>query len=137
MVSYNKKQYGSVAEARADSQLFNGNTQDILAKFNELKASKKQAFDQKFEQVYGINQDSFDSDPYLKEFKAHGLQFAKEALSDLLGGISYFYGPIKILQQDGSGKYDGKLKINKLNRSCRIVHSCTCKTRLPKRIFMG
>jgi mannosyl-oligosaccharide glucosidase len=69
-------------------------------------SQKRSAFDAKFVKVYNITQSRFDQDETLKPFKDQGVQFSKEALSDLLGGISYFWGPIQIKQEDGSGKYD-------------------------------
>jgi len=55
---------------------------------------KRAQFDAKFTKVYNITQSRFDQDENLKSFRDQGVQFSKEALSDLLGGISYFWGPI-------------------------------------------
>jgi hypothetical protein len=62
--------------------------------FTLLRDIRRRAFDSKFEQVFKLNQAKFDSDDTLKNFKDHGLQFSKEALSNLLGGIGYYHGPV-------------------------------------------
>ena len=50
----------------------------------------KGAFDSKFQRVFGDGwKDFVDEMPQSQ-------QFAKEVLSNLLAGVSYFYGPIRI-----------------------------------------
>ena len=41
-----------------------------------------------------MNQEKFEKDQTLKKFKEQGLQFSKEAISNLLGGIGHYYGPV-------------------------------------------
>ena len=81
----------------------------VLEDFKTLFKIKRKQFDTKFEAIFGLNQARFENDKTLKQFK-NGLKFSKEALANLLGGIGYYYGPIKI---KGSGRaaqdeYDGK-----------------------------
>jgi hypothetical protein len=65
-----------------------------LDNFDLLKQIRRRSFDNKFEAVFGITQEKFDRDETLKDFKDRGVQFSKEALSNLLGGIGYYYGGI-------------------------------------------
>lgn len=67
---------------------------------------RRKAFDTKFESVFGLSQARFDKDETLQEFKDHGLQFSKEALSNLLGGIGYYYGGVMIKGANGGKYYD-------------------------------
>ncbi len=66
----------------------------MLRDFAYIMGMKQAQFDAKFSKVYNITQSRFDQDENLKSFRDQGVQFSKEALSDLLGGISYFWGPI-------------------------------------------
>lgn len=92
IISYNKQSYGSEEEAKGASILRESDT--ILEDMETLKTLRKKTFDNKFETVFGINQAKFDQDEVLKDFKDHGVQFSKEALSNLLGGIGYYYGSV-------------------------------------------
>lgn len=74
-----------------------GNTDDIISDFDILRTIRRKSFDNKFQDVFKLTQYTFDKgDPTLKDFKAHGLQFTKEALSNLLGGIGYYFGSVSI-----------------------------------------
>lgn len=81
----------------------NEDPKKTIEDFTTLKTMRKKAFDTKFEAVFGINQEKFERDPTLNEFKDHGLEFSQEALSNLLGGIGYYHGPIQF--KYGAGKY--------------------------------
>ena len=115
IVSYSKKVYQSEAEARQDSVLMKENTdENILSDFDTLRTIRRKSFDNKFQDVFKLTQKTFDQgDPTLKDFKAHGLQFTKEALSNLLGGIGYYFGSVSI-KTGNSHQYDGNLNGNKI-----------------------
>jgi hypothetical protein len=86
-----------------------------LEDFTLLRDLRRKAFDSKFESVFKLNQAKFETDETLKNFKDHGLQFSKEALSNLLGGIGYYYGPVQIRAPKSTTKYyDGKVDISLL-----------------------
>ncbi len=70
---------------------------------------KRKEFDTKFELVFNVSQKTFENDEVLRDYKDHGLQFTKEALSNLMGGIGYYYGPLQIKGSGGGKKYDGKI----------------------------
>jgi mannosyl-oligosaccharide glucosidase len=69
-----------------------------------LAKLRRKTFDNKFETVFDLDQARFEIDPILSEFKELGLQFSKEALSNLLGGIGYYYGSVQI-RKGTNGKY--------------------------------
>lgn len=81
----------------------NEKPQETLDNFNLLRDIRRKTFDNKFEAVFGLTQKRFDEDETLKDFKNHGVQFSKEALSNLLGGIGYYYGAVQI--KSGNSKY--------------------------------
>ena len=95
MISYNKQKYDPIDEAEKDSIIMNPTgMKTVWDDFQALAEAKRKAFDKRFERVFGLNKSTFESDPILNQFKDHGLQFSKEALSNLLGGIGYYYGPV-------------------------------------------
>jgi hypothetical protein len=57
-----------------------------------------------------MNKDRFETDDVLRNFKKEGLQMSKEALSNLLGGIGYYHGPISI-KKGNTAMYDSKYKL--------------------------
>ena len=60
------------------------------------------AFNTKFNKIFG----TFDS---MKDKKPKIEQFAKEAFSNLMGGIGYFYGPIRIHKDEAEpGDFSAK-----------------------------
>lgn len=105
MIAYQKKKYQAVEAFRKDSVLLKDTPAVILEEFQALMALKKKQFDAKFSAVFNLSQEKFDRDEGLKQFKESGLQFSKEALSNLLGGIGHYYGPVKI-KQGARGVYD-------------------------------
>jgi mannosyl-oligosaccharide glucosidase len=72
--------------------------------------------------VFKLNQERFDNDENLKVFKDGGLQFSKEALSNLLGGIGYYYGPVKI--KDGKSSY--------YDDAAGLFTGCPSRSRFPR-----
>jgi mannosyl-oligosaccharide glucosidase len=86
-----------------DSVLMNDTPETIMQDFEILKGLRKSNFDQKFSKVFNLNKERFEQDETLKAFKEQGLQFSKEALSNLLGGFGYYYGPVQI--KAGNSKY--------------------------------
>jgi mannosyl-oligosaccharide glucosidase len=105
MVSYQKKKYDSAQGVKGDSVLQGKSEQELIDEFETLKEFRRRSFDTKFEVVFGLSQKKFQEDPTLRDFKDHGLQFSKEALSNLLGGIGYYYGPVQIRIPGTANKY--------------------------------
>lgn len=105
IIAYQKKKYSSDEEFQKDTVLLKDSSKVILEDFQALMKLKRRQFDTKFSAVFNLNQERFEQDDTLKTFKDKGLQFSKEALSNLLGGIGYYYGPVKI-KQGGKGVYD-------------------------------
>lgn len=101
-IRYYKQNYTSIAEAKSYSELedkYSYNLELILEQFDEKFASSEQAFNDKFLRVFGDNYKTvLDTMP-------DALMFGKETLAQLFGGMGYFYGPIRILNEsDPSGK---------------------------------
>lgn len=122
-ISYKKTSYPSKDDAFKDATLMSAKPLQKLKELKTMIKQKKDAFDQKFEQVYGLNQDRFDNDETLKEFKDQGLQFSKEALSNLLGGIGYYYGPLRIKTGEKTFQYD---------EPAGLLTGCPSRSRFPR-----
>ena len=141
MISYNKQKYDPIDEAEKDSIIMNPTgTKTVWDEFQELAVAKRKAFDERFERVFGLNQSTFESDPILNQFKDHGLQFSKEALSNLLGGIGYYYGPVQI-KSINSKFYDCKIKLshnnNMIIRAHWSVHRITFQIKVSSWVPLG
>ena len=70
-----------------------------MSDFNEKIGISKNNFDSRYLSVFGTGYTEFvDTMP-------KSLAFGKEALANLFGGLGYFYGPIRIIDEsDPSGK---------------------------------
>lgn len=51
------------------------------------------------------------------------MSFSKEALSNLLGGIGYYYGPVLIKQSNGASSYDDP---------AALFTGCPSRSRFPR-----
>jgi Glycosyl hydrolase family 63 C-terminal domain len=67
---------------------------ELVKDFESLISIKKRQFDNRFALAFNLDQKRFENDELLKNFKQDGLQFSKEALSNLMAGIGYYYGSI-------------------------------------------
>ena len=124
MVSYQKKKYASAQGVKTDSVLQGKSAEELIEEFDTLKYLRRRTFDTKFETVFGLSQKKFEDDAILRNFKDHGLQFSKEALSNLLGGIGYYYGPIQIRIPGTSNKY--------YDEPSGIFTACPSRSRFPR-----
>ena len=93
----------------------------ILKDFELLKMIKAKSFENKFSAVFGINKERFQNDEQLKDFAAQGLEFSREVLANLLGGIGYYYGPVQIKQANNQKKYDSKFHLPMLTLQSLLV----------------
>lgn len=100
----------------------NESPMETIENFEFLKGLRRQSFNNKFEYVFKLNQEKFEKDKILNDFKDHGLQFSKEALSNLLGGIGYYYGPIQIKTNKGK-QYD---------EPAGLFTGCPARSRFPR-----
>lgn len=76
---------------------------ELLEDFNAQFKFKIKQFETKFSSVFNLKQERFDEDPVLSDFKDKGMQFSKEVLSNLLGGIGYYYGSVLIKARHKEG----------------------------------
>ena len=49
-------------------------------------------------------------------------RMVREAVSDLMGGVGYYYGSIQVKQEDGTIKESGKCKLMMKFRASSLVH---------------
>ncbi|CDW80734.1 mannosyl-oligosaccharide glucosidase [Stylonychia lemnae] len=105
-ISYKKKRYSEIDDVHTDSFLMRKSESELIDDFKLQMQIKRKSFDNKFASVFKLNQERFDNDPILNQFKEKGLQFSKEALSNLLGGIGYYYGPVLIRDRNRGSSYD-------------------------------
>lgn len=66
MISYKKKRYDNNDDVFTDSTLMRKTLDEIHQDFKLKMSIKRKTFDNKFSQVFKLNQERFENDPFLK-----------------------------------------------------------------------
>jgi hypothetical protein len=73
----------------------------------------------------------------VKGLEGEQRKMLREAVSDLLGGIGYYYGSIQVKQEDGTIKESGKCTFIRKFRALSFVHWLPIKEWIPTRVPLG
>lgn len=112
------------------SQGKDANTPDSQSKLSELFKRKETEFNTKFDEIYWnkVNKEEFSNN---FEINNDLRRFAQQALSNVLGGIGYFWGKIKI-------NLEGKLEEGQYHKGFRYaVEEKGLFTATPSRSFFA
>ncbi|CDW90142.1 mannosyl-oligosaccharide glucosidase [Stylonychia lemnae] len=101
LVRYSKQKFASEAAADAYTEIMEKDIADVQKDIDSKMTTAESNFKARYLQIFGEGYKDF------LRTMPDALMFGQETLAQLLGGIGYFYGPIRILDNSPQGwSYD-------------------------------
>jgi len=98
VIHYSKQQFASEQDADYYTEIMYQNFTQVVSNFTKSVAEAQSNFTQSYSAIFGESyKDLIDTMPL-------ALEFGQQALANLFGGLGYFYGPIRILNESDGGK---------------------------------